>query len=123
MIGPVYVGRKNGDPKPSIVLGGVGIRNNHAIFQQKDDGFIYLMATEPEALEHILVNGQKLEEQPETGVSEQRLFHLDRIVFGINTIFLFKYPLIKRKLAALTQKLREEFFKLPEEELEKKAKA
>ena len=31
-IGPVYVGRRNGDPKPQIVLGGVGIRANHAYF-------------------------------------------------------------------------------------------
>lgn len=52
-IGPVYVGRKNGDPKPQIILGGIGIRPNHAYFQQKDDGFIYLKATEEEALENI----------------------------------------------------------------------
>ena len=29
---PVYVGRRNGNPTPQIILGGVGIRMNHAIF-------------------------------------------------------------------------------------------
>lgn len=31
-VGPVYVGRKNGDPPPKIVLGAVGIKANHAYF-------------------------------------------------------------------------------------------
>lgn len=51
-----------------------------------------------EALDHILLNGKKIQENPETGLSEARLFHLDRILFGSNTIFIFKYPLMKRKL-------------------------
>jgi hypothetical protein len=51
-------------------LGGVGIRPNHAYFQQKDDGFIYLKASEEEALENIQVNGEKLAEDEETGMAE-----------------------------------------------------
>jgi len=31
-LGPVFVGRRNGNPTPQIVLGGVGIRMNHAVF-------------------------------------------------------------------------------------------
>lgn len=31
----VYVGRKNGDPSPKIVLGGPGIQKNHAYFEKK----------------------------------------------------------------------------------------
>lgn len=27
-----YVGRKNGDPTPDIILGGLGIQPNHAVF-------------------------------------------------------------------------------------------
>ena len=69
-LGPVYVGRKNGDPKPQIILGGLGIRPNHAYFQQKDDGFIYIKATEEEALENIQINGERMQEDPDTGISE-----------------------------------------------------
>lgn len=32
VLGPVFVGRKTGVPTPSIILGGVGIRPNHAYF-------------------------------------------------------------------------------------------
>jgi hypothetical protein len=49
----VYVGRRNGVPKPQIVLGGVGIRSNHAYFEMRDDGFIYIKASEEEALDQI----------------------------------------------------------------------
>jgi hypothetical protein len=42
------------------VLGGVGILPNHAYFEQQDDGFIYLKASDEEALENIQVNGDKI---------------------------------------------------------------
>jgi hypothetical protein len=45
---------------------------------------------------------------PVTGVMERRLFHLDRIMFGTNTILLFKYPLLKRKLNKIKYEIREE---------------
>ena len=34
---PVYVGRKNGKPQPQIVLSGIGIKMNHAIFEIVED--------------------------------------------------------------------------------------
>ena len=34
--------------------------------------------------------------------------HLDRILFGTNTIFVFKYPLIRRKLQVLESDVRED---------------
>ena len=34
---PVYVGRKNGKPQPQIVLSGIGIKVNHAIFEIVDE--------------------------------------------------------------------------------------
>ena len=49
-------------------------------------------------MDYLLVNGQRIEMDPQTGVLERRLYHLDRIMFGTNTILLFKYPLLKRKL-------------------------
>jgi hypothetical protein len=29
---PIYVGRKTGNPKPVVTLGGIGIQANHASF-------------------------------------------------------------------------------------------
>jgi hypothetical protein len=78
---------------------------NHAFFQQKDDGFIYLKSSDDEALENILVNGKKLTEDKDTGVCEQRLHHLDRILFGTNTILLFKYPLLRKKFDKIKEKI------------------
>ena len=33
------IGRKNGDPKPDIVLAGIGIRDNHAYIEEIDGEF------------------------------------------------------------------------------------
>jgi hypothetical protein len=44
---------------------------------------------------------------PVTGVLERKLFHLDRIMFGTNTILLFKFPLLKRKLNMVKHEIRE----------------
>lgn len=122
LLGPIYVGRKNGKPTPQIVLGGVGILPNHAYFEQQDDGFIYLKASDEDALENIQVNGEKIQDNEETGSAVQRLFHLDRILFGSNTILVFKYPLMKRKLLRIKTQLLEQFPQLTAEELESRAK-
>jgi len=61
-------------------------------------------------------------EDPDTGVAEQRLYHFDRIMFGTNTILVFKYPLMKRKLNAIKAKLKEEQTDLSEQELEAMAR-
>lgn len=119
-LGPVYVGRKTGNPKPQIILGGVGIRTNHAYFEQRDDGFIYIKASEEEALDQIQINGEKIEENEE-GIAEQRLYHLDRILLGSNTLLVFKYPLLKRKLMALKETILSlsQCGEMPEEDVEK----
>jgi hypothetical protein len=88
------------------VLGGVGIQRNHAYFQQNDDGFIFIKANDDEALEHISINGDRIQ-QDDTGVCCQRLFHMDRVLFGSNTIFVFKYPLLKRKMFQIRSQLLE----------------
>jgi hypothetical protein len=35
-----HVGRKNGDPEPQVVLGGIGIQSNHAVFEKTKKGYI-----------------------------------------------------------------------------------
>ena len=69
-IGPVYVGNMRGDPRPNIILNAFGIRPNHALFQHKDDGYIYLKGTEEESLDYIMINGERMQENPETGITE-----------------------------------------------------
>jgi len=56
-----------------------------------------------------LINGNRIEIDPETGITEARLFHLDRIMFGTNAIFVFKYPLLKRRLNKIKASVREEY--------------
>jgi hypothetical protein len=52
----------------------------------------------------------------------QRLYHLDRILFGSNTILVFKYPLMKRKLLQIKSKFLSEIPDISAEELEQTAK-
>lgn len=37
---PVTVGRKNEDPQPNIIFGGVSVRRNHARFTKLEKGLI-----------------------------------------------------------------------------------
>jgi len=79
---PVYVGRKHGTPPPQIVLSGIGIKQNHAVFLKEGEN-ILLKHVDKEAMEYIFINGKKL---PEQG---QIINHKDKIIFGTNSIFLY----------------------------------
>ena len=79
---PVYVGRKHGNPPPQIILSGIGISLNHAIFE-KDGDDILLKANDDKALEHIFINGKKISRKG------QIIQNKDRIIFGTNTIFIY----------------------------------
>ena len=79
---PVYVGRKHGNPTPQITLLGIGVKQNHAIFDKKGNDII-LKPNDKGAEEYIFVNGKKISEKG------QIIHNKDRIVFGTNTIFLY----------------------------------
>ena len=82
---PVYVGRKHGNPKPKIVLSGIGIKQNHAIFVGGEkENEIILKPNEAEAIKYIYINGKKIKTQ-----DGQKLMHKDRIVFGNNAIMVY----------------------------------
>ena len=87
----------------------------------RDDGFIYIKASEEEALDQIQINGEMIEET-EDGMAEQKLYHLDRILLGSNTLLVFKYPLLKRKMAALRAGIHQHCGDIPEDELEKQVR-
>ena len=75
-------GRKHGNPQPQIILSGIGIKQNHAVFLKEGDN-ILLKHVDKEAMEYIFVNGKKI---PEQG---QIINHKDKIIFGTNSIFLY----------------------------------
>ena len=79
---PVYVGRKHGNPTPQITLLGIGVKQNHAVFEKIGDDVI-LKPNDEGSEEYIFINGKNI------GKSGQIVHNKDRIVFGTNTIFLF----------------------------------
>jgi pSer/pThr/pTyr-binding forkhead associated (FHA) protein len=81
-----FVGRKNGDPEPQVVLGGIGIQSNHAVFEKTKNGYL-LKPTSAASLDQISVNGKRL-----TSKDGIVLKPNDRIIFGTNSVFLFKDP-------------------------------
>lgn len=83
---PVYVGRKLGNPTPQICLSGIGIKLNHAVFLYDEikKGMI-LKPKDPEAREHIYINGKRL-----NGYDGQLLSNKDRITFGTNSIMVYQ---------------------------------
>jgi hypothetical protein len=75
--------------KNDIILGEVGILPNHAVFNKEivnDVEEIILSAMDEEAQDNIFVNGRELTEKT-------LLKHNDRIIFGTNAFFVFKYPI------------------------------
>lgn len=89
---PVLVGRKNDEPKPNIIFGGISVQKNHGKFILGENGLISFVLTSEEALENTLINGKRLD--PENPVKV--LSHLDVIYFGSGAMLLFKYPLQNR---------------------------
>lgn len=81
---PVYVGRKHGNPTPHIVLSGIGIKVNHAIFYQNSKGQIVIKPNENDAKDFIFINGKQLIDLEGTALKTK-----DKITFGTNSIMLF----------------------------------
>ena len=79
-----YIGRKNGEPEPNMVLMGMGVQKNHAIIERENDNY-YLSPCVKEAYNFLFLNGEPLKEKA-------KLENWDRIVIGITTLFIFKNP-------------------------------
>ena len=82
---PFHVGRKLANPPPDIVLFGIGIKMNHAVFEKgKNEGEIVLKPSEAGAMDKIIVNGYKLESMDGVVLNNK-----DKIIFGTNSIMVF----------------------------------
>jgi len=77
------VGRKNADPVPDIILGGVGVQDQHATFKKEGSGFTLTAGAGVSG--SLFVNGL-----PVSGTQE--LKHFDRILLGTASVFIFKNP-------------------------------
>ena len=91
---PVLVGRKNDDPKPKIIFGGISVHKNHGKFTMAENGLITFELTAMDAIDQTLINGERLDPENPFKV----LQHLDCIYFGSGAMLLFKYPLQQRAL-------------------------
>ena len=86
---PVLVGRKNDNPKPQIIFGGISVHKNHGKFSMLENGLIKFELTCMEAIDQTLINGLKLHKDNPCWIMN----HLDVIYFGSGAMLLFKYPL------------------------------
>ena len=105
--GNIYIGRKNTIPECKIVLGAIGIRTIHALLSHtKAEGVIEYFVS-PINMKKNSISGEeemiKIDSLPPVPNSNifvngeeisvlTTLRHLDRIIFGSTTFFVFKNP-------------------------------
>jgi len=90
--GMIKIGRANGNPKPQVIIGALGIKPNHATISMKDNGLFELKLHDPESVKTTMINGKMM---PKRG--NKILNHLDRICFSNSIMYVFYYPLLNEK--------------------------
>jgi kinesin family protein 13 len=99
----IKVGRKNCVGPNDIKLSAMGILPEHAILEieteeGEEGGAVYLSPASEDVKTGLYLNGERVEQK-------ERLYHLDRIIFGTSTIFLFKdYPNAEFKRTELEER-------------------
>jgi hypothetical protein len=89
--GQIVIGRKGVDEKPpEIILGAIGIKQNHSKINLLPNGLFELTCIDSEAAAVSLVNGKFIPVKKKSKI----LNHLDRICFAGSAIFVFHYPLL-----------------------------
>lgn len=78
------IGRKNQNENPTLVLGGIGIQQDHACIET-DGKKTVIKPLSKEAVKYIYINGEKL-----TSEKSITLKANDRIIFGTGTCFIFR---------------------------------
>lgn len=81
------IGNKMGNPKPDVVLASLGIQPNHAeITFDSENNQCFLEALDETSANYTYINGN----QVGFGTKE-KLYHLDRIIFGTGCAFLLMF--------------------------------
>jgi hypothetical protein len=78
------VGRKNPNVNPTLVLGGIGIQQDHVSFET-DGKKTVIKCLCKEAHKHTYINGEKLKNDKPVTLKAN-----DRIIFGVGSVFLFR---------------------------------
>lgn len=80
------IGRKRHgeEAQPEVVLGGVGVQQDHAVFETTDKGTM-LKPLDKSALPHTYINGKPLSDMKGVMLKPN-----DRIIFGTGSCFLFR---------------------------------
>mmetsp|Transcript_46333 Transcript_46333/g.79913 ORF Transcript_46333/g.79913 Transcript_46333/m.79913 type:complete len:1029 (-) Transcript_46333:99-3185(-) len=86
----IRLGTKGADPRPDIILGGLGMQKDHAVITKfrvmnSDVDQLAIKVSNPNA--RVLVNGKAVQAN-----CEQELHHNDRLAFGTNIIFKVSVP-------------------------------
>ena len=81
------VGRRTGDPTndPTLVLGGIGIEQQHALFETDAKKGTTIKALSESAAKFIFINGEALKNSKPVTLKPN-----DRIIFGTSSCFLFR---------------------------------
>ena len=99
--GEINIGRKTDDPQPDIIIGGIGIKPKHAKIMLKANGLFELTVIS-EGANTTLINGEPL-----TATRRRQLLnHYDRISLA-GSIYVFKYPKLRRELNRLVEAQKE----------------
>lgn len=94
--GEILFGRKNGNPKPQIILGAPGIKPNHASIKLQPNGLFEFQISDAEAVKNTFINGEAIKNARRSRI----LNHNDRIGLPGGFIYLFRYPLLKTLINA-----------------------
>jgi len=94
--GQITIGRKgnNGEKVPEIILGAIGIKQNHSKINLLPNGLFELTCVDAEASNVTMVNGKYVPAKKRSKI----LNHLDRICFAGSAIYVFHYPLLSHSI-------------------------
>jgi len=78
------VGRRNPNEDPTLVLGGIGIQQDHVCFETSGNKTVLKVLCK-EAVKHTYVNGLRLKNDKPVTLKAN-----DRVIFGVGSVFLFR---------------------------------
>ena len=92
--GELSFGRKTANPIPDVILGAIGIKQNHAKIRLTPKGLFKIEVYDAESAANTLINGEAIPAK----LRGKILNHCDRISFAGGNIYVFKYPKLRRAI-------------------------